>query len=246
MPYSDVAEYDASTARYAVDLPHYRALARRQSGAALDLCCGTGRVTLVLREECEEVVGVDSSGEMLAGARAKSDRIEWVHGDCARLELGRRFDLITCGFNSFQHFTTDAARESLLATVHRHLKPNGLFAFDLWNDLPGSVKRFRPRPLHRVKGLLKEWAGSVLSSRLPHFTAHHDTRNRLCRLEWKWHGPKARVRTVTYRCYQRDELARFLKEAGFEITSLWGGFSGEPWSADSEHLVVVCRAATLS
>lgn len=105
---------------------------------ALDLCCGTGAALEVLRERCRQgVTGVDFSSGMLevAGERLGDDGgpgeglapVTLVEADVLELALEDRFDLVTC-FGALGHILArDEPR--LLATVHRHLRPGGCFAF---------------------------------------------------------------------------------------------------------------------
>ncbi|MFJ8693298.1 class I SAM-dependent methyltransferase [Streptomyces roseolilacinus] len=110
--------------------------------AGLDVCCGTGAGTDLLRELCRErVTGVDLSAGMLARARARhpgggpggtSARPgppdpEWVRADVRELPFRAEFDLAV-SFGAFGHFLP-AERPGLFARVHAALRPGGLFAF---------------------------------------------------------------------------------------------------------------------
>ena len=54
------------------DRPFYRAIIERQAGPALDVGCGTGRLTLDYLAAGLDVDGVDNSPEMLAICREKA------------------------------------------------------------------------------------------------------------------------------------------------------------------------------
>ncbi len=59
----------------------------------LDVGCGTGRLSVPLSEACR-VVGVDTSAEMLAVARSKGGRADFVRADAAHLPVAAdRFDV---------------------------------------------------------------------------------------------------------------------------------------------------------
>ncbi|MFC1401493.1 MULTISPECIES: class I SAM-dependent methyltransferase [Streptacidiphilus] len=101
-------------------------------GAGVDLCCGTGAGTAVLRGLCgKRVVGVDFSAGMLQVARAAvpdtEPDTEWVRADVRRLPFASEFDLAV-SFGAFGHFLP-RERPGLFAQAYAALRPGGLFAF---------------------------------------------------------------------------------------------------------------------
>jgi ubiquinone/menaquinone biosynthesis C-methylase UbiE len=72
-------------------------LAELPAGDALDVACGTGRVTAILAELGHSVVGVDPSEEMLDRARAKGLSATFRTGSFERLPSeDSSADLVTC------------------------------------------------------------------------------------------------------------------------------------------------------
>jgi ubiquinone/menaquinone biosynthesis C-methylase UbiE len=68
------------------------------SGAALDLCCGTGGVTRELARLFPEVIGVDLSPEMLAIARRRAPAATLIQGEAGQAPLPRAgFDACVIG-----------------------------------------------------------------------------------------------------------------------------------------------------
>ncbi len=93
---------------------------------ALDVCCGTGDVTLALARTGAEVTGVDFSPEMLAVARRRAARAEvavrLVRGDALALPFPETsFDAVTCSYG-LRNLADFAAGVAELARV---LRPDG-------------------------------------------------------------------------------------------------------------------------
>lgn len=132
--YDSGADYDAQySALYEPEIRTLTALALRQGGAVLDLCCGTGIVTVPLAETGLEVVGVDISEAMLETARAKAagkNNPTFYLRDALEFDTPKRFGLMLMTGNAFQCFLTDGDIAALFARVHGLLSPNGVFIFD--------------------------------------------------------------------------------------------------------------------
>jgi SAM-dependent methyltransferase len=102
--------------------------------AGLDICCGTGAGTGVLRALCRErAVGVDFSAGMLAAATAapapdqERPTVGWVRADALALPFAPVFDLAV-SFGAFGHFLP-RERPALFTQAYRSLRPGGCFAF---------------------------------------------------------------------------------------------------------------------
>jgi uncharacterized membrane protein len=51
-----------------------------------------------------------------------------------------------------------------------------------------------------------------------------------------------RMHELVIRVVGRDELLLMLRFAGFEVEAIYGGFEGEPFTAESNHLIALARA----
>jgi SAM-dependent methyltransferase len=118
-PSPRAARVDAAIDRY-----------RPQPATLLELGCGTGSI-LARLETTATLTGLDRSPEMLAIAAAKVPGAQLLEGDMADFDLGRRFDVVACVFDSINHLLDVASWASLLECVHRHLADDGLFVFDV-------------------------------------------------------------------------------------------------------------------
>ena len=102
----------------------------RRGQRVLDVATGTGLVAfeLVRRSECE-VVGLDQSEEMLAGARARlasapelADRMSFIRGEAERLPFAdATFDALT--FTYLLRYVDD--RAATMRELARVVKPGG-------------------------------------------------------------------------------------------------------------------------
>ena len=108
----------------------------------LDVACGTGAATLAAAEiagPAGHVVGLDANPEMLAVARSKPTRIEWVEAVAEALPMpGASFDAVISQFG-FMFFEDKA---QALREMMRVLRPGGRMAVavcDAVENSPGYV-----------------------------------------------------------------------------------------------------------
>lgn len=96
----------------------------------LELGCGSGSMLAILskRYKC---VGLDNSEKMLQLARKKAPSARLLHGDITRFSLAERFDAIVCPFDTINHVTSFVKWKQVFERAHRHLKPGGVFIFDV-------------------------------------------------------------------------------------------------------------------
>ncbi len=125
--YDAVMDDPAPRAARVLDLiERYRPAPR----SLLEIACGTGSI-LARLDSVPDRTGLDLSPEMLARARDKVPAVELVCGDMISFDLGRRFDIVACVFDSINHMLTFEDWESTFASVHDHLTDGGLFVFDV-------------------------------------------------------------------------------------------------------------------
>lgn len=96
----------------------------------LELACGTGAILKILGKYYD-VAGLDLSSQMLAIARKKLPHVRFYRKDMVRFDLGTKFDVIICVFDSINHVLRFPDWQKIFRNVTRHLEPDGLFLFDI-------------------------------------------------------------------------------------------------------------------
>ena len=234
----------------------YTDLARETDGSVLEIACGTGRVAIPIARQGFAVTGLDVVPGMLELARSKSAglTVRWVEGDARTFGLVERFRLIFLTGNAFQLFLTNADQEALLGRVRAHLHDEGMFAFEMRNprwggrgereeDRDGLFVDLETREEEEARPSYVDAQGREVRvfdtraydhvAQVLHWTTHR-----------RWHEG-ARERTKTTRIALRytfpQELAALLDHNGFTIARRYGDWNGEPLTAASRSIIVVCR-----
>ena len=249
--WSDV--YDSVYAYVRQDLPFYVGEAVALGGPVLELGCGTGRVAVAVAEAGVDVVGLDSSPEMLEQARRKaaslpdgSGTLSLAHADMRCFELDRLFPLVIVPFRGFLSLLTVEDQTNTLLNVRRHLAPGGRLVFNVFvPDLDMLVQDGDvPRHLRDVTD--PETGVSYVLWHLSDFDNYSQTIS--TRLIIEQLDDRGAVDRRTYRDFQlryahRWEMHHLLTSCGYEILDLYGDFDRTGFDEESTEMIWVAAAA---
>jgi SAM-dependent methyltransferase len=245
----DLAElYDLDCGEIDEDIPFYQSLAKGTHGSILELGVGTGRVAVPLAAAGNDVWGLDASASMLARARCNADArgvsLHVVEGRMEQFQFEERFGLIYAAFGTLHHLLTKDALLACLNCVATHLQPGGVFACDLrplhfedWEE-GDSTPLFhdwtRPNPRTGETVMKFRTVQNDPTRQLKRETAFFDVLSN--------DGALRRfVQETELRYFSRAEIEASLGEAGLRLDGVYGGYAGEEYADDGNHLIVIAR-----
>jgi SAM-dependent methyltransferase len=140
--------HDVECGSYAADLPLWEELAERCGGPVLELGCGTGRVALHLARRGHEVIGLDRDRELLEvlEERAKGLELTTLRADARDFELSRPTGLVLAPTHLLQLLPDRDERTECLCCVARALRPGGLLAAAIIEEMPEADGAPPPLP----------------------------------------------------------------------------------------------------
>ncbi|GGM88778.1 hypothetical protein GCM10011578_005430 [Streptomyces fuscichromogenes] len=238
----DGAVYDQRYADYADDVPFWRDLARRHGPDVLELATGTGRISIPLAKDGHDVTGIDVAPAMLREAERKRNPglpLKLHEADMRDFDLGRRFRLVLLPCDSISHLLNDSDIAACLARVREHLADDGVFALDMVNPAATLTAEAdgRWRPAFQYRDPRSGQAVEVSRAR------QYDPVSQVLvdEMEYRRDGVEHVERVTRHsRMLTLEQAERLLAKGGFTVTQRYGGFAGEPWTATSRHLVLVC------
>ncbi|MFF8958058.1 class I SAM-dependent methyltransferase [Streptomyces sp. NPDC014894] len=199
-------------------------------GRTLELGVGTGRVAVPLARLTGEVVGVDSSPEMLERLRAAVEEsgvsVTPVHGDIRVYDDGSRYGLVYCVCATLSLVVDPAAQRAAVARAAAHLAPGGALVVETHN--PGVVHVLhdgRARTSFFVPYPEPGTGLQTYSTLLPERNLWHTSH--------LWHeGGGVRVGTEITRLTTPEDVDAYAADAGLVPVSRHGDWSGAPFVVD--------------
>jgi ubiquinone/menaquinone biosynthesis C-methylase UbiE len=232
-----VAVYDAAYGWSRDDDFFLAVVSEVPAARVLDLGCGTGRLALGLAAAGHAVTGVDPAAASLAAARAKAgaDRVTWMQGRSAALP-DETFDIVVMTSHVAQFFVSDDEWLRTLGDIQRALVPGGRLTFDSrdpaarrWEDWnPIDSRRQITMPDGSVVGAWTEV--TAISDGVVDYAIHY-----------LMPGGDELLAEGTLKFRTERELRTSLRQAGFTVEQIYGGWNREPIGAPDGEFLVIAR-----
>lgn len=236
----DASIYDGMNI-FLSDLQFYKKwLPKNKDAKILELCCGTGRLTLPIAKDGYNICGVDYTPSMLEQAKVKASEagleVRFIEADIRTLDLQEKYDLIFIPFNSIHHLYRNEDLFKALEAVKNHLKDGGLFLLDC----------FSPNIQYIVEGekgqkVIAEYTTNDGREVLIKQTIRYENATQINRIEWHYfiNGEFNSIQNLDMRMFFPQELDSYLEWNGFNIIHKYGGFEEEAFNDNSEKQVYV-------
>ncbi len=205
-----------------------------KNNIVLDLACGTGTLTGLLKEKGYDMIGADLSPEMLQKAKEKLPDVLFLNQSMTDFELYGTVGAVLCCLDSVNYLTEDGELDEMLHLCNNYLEPNGLLIFDVNSAykfshiLKDNIFTFdNDEIFYTWENDYDEDAG-LCDFYLTFFVKDGETYTRF-------------DETHTERVYEKEELIEALNKNGFTVKKILDGFSKNEANEKSERLFFVCE-----
>lgn len=208
-----------------------------KDGILLELCCGTGSLTLRLGRQGYEMIGCDLSPEMLSIAREKCAGLAvlpvWICQPAEELDLYGTVRGAVCCLDSVNYFTDLRQLKQVFSRVSLFLEPGGLFLFDvksrgMFEALGGTAS------VQEEEGLFCAWQYGF-DRRSGHAAHQVDI------FEKSGSGYRRFTELHEQRCYSVAQLRQALAEAGFSRCRVFRGLTAAAAREETGRLLFAAR-----
>jgi len=241
--YDDPDLYDALLPASAAQSNYYLSLAKKYPGAILELACGTGQLIVPIASAGLPAAGLDQAAKMLLVANrraaASGTRVEFIEGDMREFDLGQRFSLIFVARNSLLHLSEHDEFAAFFSSVRRHLEPDGILAFDIFNPDLQLLSRPSGERFHVMRKTSPLYGEVTVES-----TNDYDRRSQVNRATWFISTAARRdawIIPLHLRSIFPQELLALLAANGVHLICRDGDFAGSRFTSGSATQVCQCR-----
>lgn len=205
-------------------------------GLVLDLGCGTGQMTRLMKQRGYDMIGVDLSGEMLEIARTHEDEgILYLQQDMREFELYGTVAAVICVCDSLNYLLEKEELLQVFSLVNNYLDPQGIFIFDLntmykYREILGETTICENRETECFlwenyfddESCINEYALNIFVQR----------ENGLYERYEEYHYQKA---------YEIPEVARLVEQSGLKMLNIYGEGGFEAPAEDCERVYFVAQ-----
>ncbi|MHC4321009.1 MAG: class I SAM-dependent methyltransferase [Planctomycetota bacterium] len=127
----------------------------------LDIGCGSGRTTAILKNLSSDYIGLDYSLEMVESCRKRFESVRFIHGDARNMNefKDEEFDYVMFSFNGLDSINHEDRLKGL-REIRTVLKQDGLFVFSSHNRnhryaISRPKVEFATTPCKQVENFIK-------------------------------------------------------------------------------------------
>lgn len=199
----------------------------------LDAACGTGNFTKELVESGFDVIGVDSSEEMLAVAMNKLfGKCTFICQDLCELDLYGTIDTVFCTLDSLNHITDFESLKKAVSRMALFLEPGGLMFFDVNTIYKHKEVLGNNIFVEEKENIYMVWQNCLMDNtvniNMDFFIEHDGVYERLCE-------------NFDERAYSSEEILNILDYAGLEVLETEDFYTGKPVNEKSEKIIYTVR-----
>lgn len=228
------------------DIQFYKSIIVGSYDEVLELCCGTGRLSIPLAQENIRLFSLDVSLSMLGllkrkiGNKKFSRNLSIVNADIIDFNLNHKFKCILIANHSFQNLTKKEDIVQCLKNIHYHLDKEG----DLILNIFIPFSNMATVEGLKEKTILKDETGvDFCLKETENYSV--DIQDQIIKFRIKYEmfneSKTILIDTFEVKYYYPNQIVKLLLDNNFIIKSKYYGFTGSKINSNREQeLTLIC------
>jgi len=225
------------------DLDFYKKFFKNKNiTKVLELCCGTGRLTIPLYESGIDIIGLDLNKSMLNEAVKKSKdkhyQIKLLNEDMRTFKIDDKFDAIFIPFNSIHHLYSNEDLFKTLQTIRDHLTEDGYLIIDYFNPSIRYIAENENKSVKIADYETKDGRKVVINQ-----TMRYEDDTQINRIKWQYivNNKITSNEALDMRIFYPKELDSYIEINNYKITNKFGDYDLSKFMADSPKQLIICQ-----
>lgn len=198
-----------------------------------DLACGTGNISLPLSRLGYDVIGIDSSAQMLSQAMQKQhEGILWLCQDLRRLDLYGTIEAAVCVLDSVNHILPLSSLKRAFERISLFIEPGGVFIFDCNTPYKHEHILASNAFIYETDDVFCAWRNSYEGDGLVEIT-----------LDFFAGAPEYRRYTERFReqAYSHEQILELLGSCGLELLDIFDDYTDTKPCKTTQRTVYITR-----
>lgn len=241
--------YDQIFSYWKKDIHFWVKLSKTIKSPILELCCGTGRLTIPMVKAGAKIVGLDISEELIKRAKIKvpdklKDRVVFLRGDANSFIIpGIKFEAIIMPWG-FVPISNDLFKQPI-TSIKAHLATKGVFIVDIENNQnhkknwcflkSREVIRDDERNETLYRFAYNRGNAGLEIGRIVYILLVISDNGKV----------KRYLTTRVYKHFSKNDLELMLIQNGFYIEKIYGDYEFNSWRPDSERAIFVAKLSKI-
>lgn len=206
-------------------------------GLSLDLACGTGSLTVELKERGVDIYGIDASYDMLTVARDKCAQLDldilFLCQKMQSIDLYGTIDTCICTLDSINHLTKLSDVQKTFDRVSLFMNKGGYFLFDVNTVYKHTDVLADNTFVYDADDVFCVWQNSLRE-------------NNIVDIELDFFEREGRVyyrtnESFSERAYTDDELTAMLNKSGFDVVAHYGDMTFDLPKDNEQRVIYIAR-----
>jgi SAM-dependent methyltransferase len=238
--------------RQSTDVPFWVSEAMTASEPLLEIACGSGRIALPIARQGIIIHGIDSSQEMIkllekrlsSEQKGVKDLLTYEIADMRTFgeKVTSKYGLAFVAFSALQYMHTNEDQHKVFSTIHKTLRPGGVFIVDVFNPNPAFISKWgQPLEMGEIENSPKDgeriiWqcvpqsfdAKTKILTMPNQFQIYHNNAEK----------PETIMIPAQYYCFSQDELKALFTQSGFEVIATFGNYDKSPYTPENPRIIM--------